>query len=116
MLAFQHSTGAGSDIYTVDRTGGAIHRLTDDHRSGFPLWGPDGIAFERFGPDRCMNCHGDVWVMDESGGGPDQLTHTNAGIYPAASSADGRRLLAAVPPPTTAGCTPSMWPRGLRGR
>jgi dipeptidyl aminopeptidase/acylaminoacyl peptidase len=96
-LAFQHSTGSGSDIYTVRRTSGVIHRLTDDHRSAFPLWGPGGIAFERFGPDRCMNCHGDVWVMDERGSNLRQLTHTRAGIYPAAWSANGRHLLAAYP-------------------
>ncbi len=98
MLAFQHSTGSGIDVYTVRRTDGAIRRLTDDHRSGYPLWGPGGeIAFERFGPDRCANCHGDVWVMNDSGGDLHQLTHTHAGIYPAAWSADGRRLLAAYP-------------------
>jgi WD40 repeat protein len=96
-LAFQHSTGSGSDIYTVRRTSGVIHRLTDDDRSAFPLWGPGGIAFERFGPDRCMNCHGDVWVMDERGSNLRQLTHTRAGIYPAAWSANGRHLLAAYP-------------------
>lgn len=97
MLVFQHSTGAGSDIYTVRRTDGAIQRLTDDRRSGYPLWGPTGIAFERFGPDRCANCRGDVWVMNADGGDQHQLTHTHAGIYPAAWSADGRRLLAAYP-------------------
>jgi hypothetical protein len=96
-LAFQHSTGAGSDIYTVARTGGRIHRLTGGHRTGFPLWGPAGIAFERFGSDRCMNCHGDVWVMDPDGKNPHPVTHTRAGIYPAAWSADGHRLLAAYP-------------------
>jgi Tol biopolymer transport system component len=96
-LAFQHSTGAGSDIYMVARTGGRIHRLTGGHRTGFPLWGPTGIAFERFGADRCANCHGDIWVMDDDGSDPHQLTHTHAGIYPAAWSTDGRRLLAAYP-------------------
>jgi hypothetical protein len=98
MLAFEHSTGSGIDVYTVRRTDGAIRRLTDDHRSGYPLWGPGGeIAFERFGPDRCANCHGDVWVMNDDGGDQHQLTRTHAGIYPAAWSADGRRLLAAYP-------------------
>ncbi len=96
-LVFEHSTGSGIDIYTVSRSGGTIHRLTDDHRSGYPLWGPDGIAFERFGPDRCGNCHGDVWLMNANGGDARQITHTRAGIYPAAWSADGRRLLAAYP-------------------
>lgn len=96
-LAFQHSTGSGTDIYTVSRRGGPIHRLTDDHRSAFPLWGPGGIAFERFGTDRCMNCGGDVWLMDASGGDLRQVSHTRAGIYPAAWSADGQRILAAYP-------------------
>jgi hypothetical protein len=96
-LAFEHSTGAGSDIYTVARTGGRIHRLTGGHRTAFPLWGAGGIAFERYGPDRCVNCHGDVWVMNDDGSDPHQLTRTHAGIYPAAWSADGRRLLAAYP-------------------
>jgi hypothetical protein len=44
-----------------------------------------------------MNCHGDVWVIDEDGGDSHQLTHTRAGIYPAAWSADGQHLLAAYP-------------------
>ena len=62
----------------------------------YPLWGPGGIAFERFGPSPC--CHGDVWLMNATGGDARQLTHTHAGIYPAAWSADGSRMLAAYPP------------------
>ena len=50
--------------------------------------GPNGIAFER---------HGDVWLTDEDGGDIHQLTHTRAGIYPAAWSSDIIRLLAAYP-------------------
>lgn len=94
-LVFQHTTGKGSDIYSVPVGGGGIRRLTHDGRSGFPLWGPGGIAFERFSPSPC--CHGDVWLMKATGGGTHQLTHTRAGIYPAAWSADGTRLLAAYP-------------------
>jgi WD40 repeat protein len=83
----------GSDIYTVSIQNHEIRRLTDDHRSGFPLWGPAGIAFERF----TAQARGDVWLMDGGGGHQRQLTHTHAGIYPAAWSADGSRLLAAYP-------------------
>jgi WD40 repeat protein len=97
MVAFQHSTGAGSDIYTVARTGGRIHRLTGGHDTGSPLWGPGGIAYERSGPDSCADCRGDVWVMDPDGSDQRRLTHTDAGISPAAWSANGRRLLAAYP-------------------
>jgi hypothetical protein len=93
-LAFTHSTETGQDVYTVSTQGGVIRRLTKDGRSGFPLWGPSGIAFERFGVD---GQRGDVWLMDETGGGVHQLTNTHAGIYPAAWSSDGTRLLAAYP-------------------
>jgi Tol biopolymer transport system component len=96
MLAFTHSTGNGSDIYTVPTSGGPIRRLTVGGHSEYPLWGPGGIAFERFSPSHC--CHGDVWLMNATGGDARQLTHTHAGIYPAAWSADGRRMLAAYPP------------------
>jgi hypothetical protein len=61
------------------------------------LWGPGGIAFERYAPQACVNCLGDVWLMNADGGDAHQLTHTHAGIYPAAWSADGTRLLAAYP-------------------
>jgi Tol biopolymer transport system component len=87
-LAFTHSTGSGQNVYTVSTSGRAVRRLTDDGRSSAPLWGPTGIAFGR---------QGDVWLMDEGGGGVHQLTHTRAGIYPAAWSSNGARLLAAYP-------------------
>jgi hypothetical protein len=35
--------------------------------------------------------------MNDDGSDQHQLTHTHAGIYPAAWSADGRRMLAAYP-------------------
>ena len=95
-LAFDQGTDSGSDIYTVSSTGGPIRRLTDDDRSSSPLWGPGGIAFERFDSDRCGAC-GDVWLMNAAGGDVRRITHTDAGIYPAAWSANGRRLLAAYP-------------------
>ena len=97
VLAYQHSTGSGSDIFTIDLRSDQIDQLTHDGRSGSPLWGPDGIAFERYGPDRCANCHGDIWLMSRTGSDSHQLTHTHAGIYPAAWSADGTRMLAAYP-------------------
>ena len=94
---FERSTGSSGDIYTISITSGAIRRLTEGGRSAYPLWGPSGIAFERFGAGRCANCHGDVWLMNPSGDDARQLTHTHAGIHPAAWSGDGTRMLAAYP-------------------
>ena len=87
-LAFTHSAGSGQNVYSVSTKTGAVGRLTDDGHSSSPLWGPAGIAFER---------SGDVWLMDADGGDVHQLTHTRAGIYPAAWSSNGTRLLAAYP-------------------
>jgi hypothetical protein len=73
--------------------GGAPRRLTSDRRSLSPLWGPRLIAFHRGGFGR----GGDVWLIRPDGTGLRRLTRTNAGIYPAAWSADGGKLLAANP-------------------
>jgi Tol biopolymer transport system component len=100
-LAFSHSTGSGTNILSITLPDGRIRALTSDDRSYAPLWGPRGIAFERFGingkGDRCGNCHGDVWLMNADGSNTHQLTHTHAGIYPAAWSANGDHILAAYP-------------------
>jgi WD40 repeat protein len=82
----------GADLYVYDERSGRTRRLTRDHVSLQPLWGPESIAFARIDSAR-----GDVWLVDAYGRGLRRLTHTRAGIVPAAWSADGRRLLAANP-------------------
>jgi hypothetical protein len=42
--------------------------------------GPGGIACERYSPQG----HGDVWLMNGDGSDAHALTHSHAGIYPAA--------------------------------
>jgi Tol biopolymer transport system component len=83
----------GGDVYVKTTSGGRPRRITYDHRSFMPLWGRNGIAFNRGG-----FTHGDIWLMTPTGGRARQLTHTRAGIYPAYVSADGARLLGANPP------------------
>lgn len=92
-LAYETNGRHGPDVYTVTIAGDVIKRLTNGGRSTSPVWGPAGIAFERGAPD----ARGDVWLMNADGGEAHQVTHTRAGIYPAAWSADGARLLAAYP-------------------
>jgi hypothetical protein len=76
-------------------------RLTHDHRSTDPLWGPNGkIVFvkqlgatqRKYGPKN------ELYLMNESGGQVRRLTHTEVGpllqgLFPTAWSANGRRLL-----------------------
>jgi dipeptidyl aminopeptidase/acylaminoacyl peptidase len=76
-------------------------RLTKDHRSSFPLWGPQKIVFvktldakkRKYGPKN------ELYLMGPSGKGVKRLTHTNVppllqGLFPTAWSASGSRLLA----------------------
>jgi Tol biopolymer transport system component len=92
-IVFDRFDRTGGDLELFDTRTGRTRRLTRDHRSMFPVWGPRGIAFNRAGFVR----GGDVWLLDPRTGKSRRLTHTRAGIYPVAWSADGRRLLAANP-------------------
>ena len=77
-------------------------RLTTDHRSLDPLWGPNekivfvkhlGEKSRKYGPKN------DLFLMNPNGKGVKRLTHTKvgpllAGLDPTAWSANGRHLLA----------------------
>lgn len=76
------------------------YRLTSDHRSSFPLWGPTKIAFvkthdankRKYGPKN------ELYLMNPSGKGVKRLTHTNVpalaqGLFPTDWSASGNQLL-----------------------
>lgn len=77
-------------------------RLTHDHRSLSPLWGPGntivfvkqlGAKQRRYGPKN------ELFLMNSAGKGVRRLTHTKvdpllSGLYPTQWSANGKRLLA----------------------
>lgn len=91
-----------SDVYRVSVAGGKPARLTGDHRSTNPLWGPRGeIVFvkqlgakqRRYGPKN------ELYLMNERGKDVRRLTHTKVGpllqgLTPTDWSADGKRILA----------------------
>ncbi|MEX2107724.1 MAG: hypothetical protein WD827_02410 [Solirubrobacterales bacterium] len=98
-----------SDIYRIDLlpigavgvAAPSLRRLTSDHRSTSPLWGPNGkIVFvkqlgakqRKYGPKN------DLFLMNESGGQVKRLTNTKVdplltGLSPTQWSANGNRLL-----------------------
>lgn len=98
-----------SDIYRIDllppgaESVAAVtpQRLTSDHRSTSPLWGPNeqivfvkhlGEKSRRYGPKN------DLFLMKEDGSGVKRLTHTKVGpllfgLSPTEWSANGSRLL-----------------------
>jgi Tol biopolymer transport system component len=91
-----------SDVYRAAVAGGKTVRLTSDHDSQDPLWGPSGkIVFvkqlgarqRRYGPKN------ELYLMNPNGGQVKRLTHTDVdplslGLSPTEWSANGRRLLA----------------------
>jgi Tol biopolymer transport system component len=77
------------------------YRLTKDHRSSFPLWGPQQIVFvktldakkRKYGPKN------ELYLMNSAGKGVKRLTHTKVplllqGLVPTDWSASGNQLLA----------------------
>jgi Tol biopolymer transport system component len=77
------------------------YRLTTDHRSSYPLWGPQKIVFvktvdakkRKYGPKN------ELYLMNPLGRGVKRLTHTKVdpllqGLFPTDWSASGNRLLA----------------------
>jgi Tol biopolymer transport system component len=74
-------------------------RLTSDHRSSQPLWGPQKIVFVKtLGKNRRYGPKNELFVMNSQGKQVKRLTHTKVpallqGLFPTDWSADGGRLL-----------------------
>lgn len=91
-----------SDVYRFDLASGKVERLTTDHRSLYPLWGPDDrIAFVRLlgGKQRRYGPKNELFLMNPQGKSVRRLTHTKVdpltqGLYPQDWSQSGNQLLA----------------------
>lgn len=89
------------DVYTVSVTGGRSTRLTDDHHSEEPVWGPDLIVFSRWRDVK--QSHGrtrrieNLYLVSPTGRHRHQLTDADGYSLTAIGwSSDGRRLLANI--------------------
>lgn len=90
-----------SDVYRVSAAGGKATRLTTDHLSEYPLWGPTGkIVFVKLleASKRRYAPKNELFLMNPNGKGVKRLTHTKVGqllqgLFPTMWSANGRRLL-----------------------
>jgi len=76
-------------------------RLTKDHNSSQPLWGPQKIVFVKAvdGKKRQYGGKNELFLMSPQGKGVKRLTHTKVdpllqGLFPTEWSADGDELLA----------------------
>jgi len=91
------------DIFrTGTGVGNPSHRLTRDHRSASPVWGPHGkiVFVKQLGAKkRRSGPKNELYLMNASGGKVRRLTHTRVsplaqGLTPTAWSPAGNRLLA----------------------
>jgi hypothetical protein len=78
-------------------------RLTSDHNSSQPLWGPQKIVFVKAleGKKRQYGGKNELFLVSPQGKGVKRLTHTNVdpllqGLFPTDWSADGSRLAGRV--------------------
>lgn len=101
-VAPSESFPARSDVFTASIGGGKPVRITKDHRSLDPLWGPDGkivFAKQLGAKNRKYGPKNELFLMNPNGSGQKRLTHTTVGallqgLYPTAWSASGKQLLA----------------------
>ncbi|HET6999606.1 MAG TPA: hypothetical protein VFI03_13595 [Solirubrobacterales bacterium] len=92
---------SNTDVYRVPIGSGKAVRLTKDHASLEPLWGPnDQIVFVKLlgAKQRKYGPKNELYLMNPQGGQVKRLTHTNVGallqgLVPTEWSANGNRLL-----------------------
>jgi hypothetical protein len=103
-----------TEIYTVNADGTGRTQLTHDARSLNPVWGPNGIGYDR---QRFRDDHPpafNIWLMNRDGTHPTQITRVRSGplvdgLVPLAFSANGSRMIAEFEGEgTSEGCTVSI--------
>jgi hypothetical protein len=87
------------NVHTVGPDGSGRKQLTRDGRSLNPVWGPDGLAFDRERLRTGAAPVYQVWLTSTDGKHQTRLTHLTvpplqSGLVPLAFSDDGNRLLA----------------------
>lgn len=93
--------GVSGDLYTVATTGGKPTRVTSDHRSVSPVWGPTAIVFSRItrAPRKGDSPKANLALVQPDGSGRRALTTDHVpyllyGLTAVAWSADGGALAA----------------------
>jgi hypothetical protein len=88
------------DVYRAPVVGGAAVAITHDHKSWYPLWGPQKIVFAKLigAKTRKYGPKNDLFLMNPDGTGVKRLTHTKVnpltqGLFPTQWSDSGNQLL-----------------------
>jgi Tol biopolymer transport system component len=90
------------DLFVTGRDGGELAKITDTGDAGFPVWGPNAIAFAKLIPHNGWGRH-EIWQIQPDGSGRQPITGTLpdefvmqgcVGFGPVDWSEDGHALLA----------------------
>lgn len=89
-----------ADVFRAAVAGGAPVAITHDHKSWYPLWGPQKIVFVKLlgAKKRKYGPKNDLFLMNPDGTGVKRLTHTKVdpltlGLFPTQWSDSGNQLL-----------------------
>jgi Tol biopolymer transport system component len=90
LIAFVSDRDGDADIYTMNATGGAPVRLTNNGVSDFdPAWSPDGTRLAFAGS---RNDQAEIFVVNAEGSGLTQLTDAPGNDYAPVWSPDGNKI------------------------
>lgn len=93
VIAFESNRAGSFSIYTIDRDGSHLARLTPDGRDASqPAWSPDGRELV-FGWNNESGEGSQLYLMDRQGGQVRQLTHGTGNHFYASFSPDGRMIV-----------------------
>jgi eukaryotic-like serine/threonine-protein kinase len=108
-VAFSSNRGGNLDIWAVDRTSGAVRRLTDDPADDWdPAYAPDGHLL--WGSNRTGAY--EVWTANADGSNPRQLSHDGVFAQNPEESPDGQWIVYASTNPAH----PGLWRMRADGR
>jgi Tol biopolymer transport system component len=98
-LVLGAARGDASDLWVFTIAAGTRARITHDGRSLDPVWGPDGLVFDRMRRRRGDAPAFQLWAAQADGSHARRITHMRiprllSGLVPLDLSADGSRLLA----------------------
>jgi WD40 repeat protein len=97
----EHFNTTNIDLFVTGSDGGNTKRITDTGDAGFPVWGPNAIAFAKLIPHNGWGRH-EVWQVQPDGSGRQTITgmlpepfviQGCVGVAPLDWSEDGRALL-----------------------
>jgi TolB protein len=89
MILFSSNRGGNLDLWTIDRSSGAVRQVTDDPANDWdPAWTPDGKHIV-WGSERGTG-HLEIWIANADGSGAFPVTHDGTSAQNPSATPDGK--------------------------